>query len=57
MGTEVKILEVAKGLPTDARGTVSLFTERAPCGSCAGVIKQFEEMFPKIKLIVTNGGR
>jgi hypothetical protein len=54
--TEVKLLEdVAKGLPSDARGTISLYTERPPCNSCEGVIQQFQERFPRINLIVTHG--
>jgi hypothetical protein len=54
--SEVKILEdVANGLPSDARGTISLYTERAPCNSCQGVIQQFQERFPGIKVIITHG--
>jgi hypothetical protein len=54
--SEVKLLEdVAKDLPSDARGTISLYTERAPCNSCEGVIQQFRDRFPGINLIVTHG--
>jgi hypothetical protein len=54
--SEVKILEdVAKGLPSDARGAISLYTERAPCNSCQGVIEQFQEHFPWIKVTITHG--
>lgn len=35
-------------------GTIYLITERPPCPSCEGVIKQFREMFPDIKLIVES---
>jgi hypothetical protein len=36
-----------------------LYTERAPCPSCGwpdplGVIQQFEEAFPGVKVIVTS---
>jgi hypothetical protein len=54
--SEVKILEsVAKDLPSDAQGTISLYSERPPCLSCEGVIQQFQERFPGIKMIVTHG--
>ena len=54
--SEVKILEdIAKDLPRDARGCISLFTERKPCYSCADVVTQFREMFPNIELNVTYG--
>ena len=54
--TEVKILEdVARGLSPESKGTISLFTERAPCLSCQGVIKQFQERFPNIKINITSG--
>lgn len=54
--TEVKILEnAAKQLTPDSTGVINIFTERAPCLSCQQVIKQFEDMFPKVKVIVTHG--
>lgn len=56
--SEVKILEeIAKDLPQNASGTISLFTERAACSSCQGVIQQFEKMFPNVKVILTHGSR
>lgn len=36
-----------------ARGTVYLYTERAPCESCKGVIAQFEQMFPMVRVKVS----
>ncbi len=57
--SETKILErVAKDMHPDSRGTISLYTEREPCESCSwssplGVIEQFKEAFPNIKLEVT----
>src|SRR5207302_155168 len=54
--SEVKVLEsVAKDLPSDAKGTLSLYTEREPCLSCQGVIQAFQQRFPGINLIVTHG--
>jgi hypothetical protein len=54
--TEVKILEdIAKDLPSNAKGTISLYTELKPCFSCKGVIEQFETRFPGIKLNITHG--
>ncbi len=34
------------------KGNVYLITERAPCPSCIGVIKQFEKMFPNVTVYV-----
>lgn len=54
--TETKILEhIAKDLPKDAKGTISIYTEKAPCRSCSGVIDQFEKMFPGVKVNVSYG--
>jgi hypothetical protein len=54
--SEVKILEdIAKDLPPDANGTISLYTERPPCLSCQSVIQQFQQRFPGINLNVTHG--
>ncbi|WP_168356190.1 deaminase domain-containing protein [Lysobacter enzymogenes] len=41
----------------DAKGTIRLFSERAVCKSCNGVVKQFKDQFPGIELIVTDGKR
>ena len=52
--TEVKILEeIAEGLSKKSKGKISIYTERAPCFSCQGVIEQFKKRFPDIELIVT----
>src|SRR6267378_913955 len=54
--SEVKLLEtIAKDLPSNAEGTVSLYTERPPCLSCEGVIQAFQQRFPDVNLIVTSG--
>ena len=54
--SEAIILEnLAQRLSPDSAGTIRLFTERAPCKSCRGVIEQFQERFPKIKLITSHG--
>jgi hypothetical protein len=53
--SEVKILEdLARRLPPNAKGTVSIFTERPACASCRGVIQQFQLRFPGVKVIVTH---
>ncbi|MFW2373133.1 MAG: SpvB/TcaC N-terminal domain-containing protein [Gammaproteobacteria bacterium] len=58
--SEVKLLEqVAQRLkhsPTQT-GVVRLFSERKVCASCEGVIEQFKEMFPNIRVLVTHGNR
>ncbi|WBW95947.1 deaminase domain-containing protein [Oceanirhabdus sp. W0125-5] len=51
--TEAKILEeiAAKlGNNPNATGTVELFTKLDPCSSCKGVISQFMDRYPKIKI-------
>jgi hypothetical protein len=56
--SEVKILEDFASKYSDQRdvkGTIYLFTERPPCGSCTDVFQQFREMFPNIKLEVASG--
>jgi len=39
----------------DATGTLTIVSERTYCPSCAGVIQQFNEMFPNINLILIDG--
>jgi hypothetical protein len=36
-------------------GSIDLFTERAPCQSCADVIQQFRQMFPDLEINYTSG--
>ncbi|WP_374058384.1 deaminase domain-containing protein [Bacillus aquiflavi] len=58
--TEAKMLEDiapqlgynAKTVDTSITGNVYLITERAPCASCSDVIKQFEQMFPNVNVVV-----
>lgn len=58
--SEVKILEYLAGeLPQNSSGQISLYTERAPCPSCGwpdplGVIEQFQQAFPGIRVVVTS---
>ncbi len=33
-------------------GVVYLFTERQPCSSCASVLAQFQERFPRVSIVV-----
>ena len=35
------------------RGQLYLYTERKPCESCQGVINQFEQRFPEIKITIS----
>jgi hypothetical protein len=56
LDAERKILEnLAVRFTPESRGIVKLFSERIPCVSCAGVIRQFREIFPHITLVVTYG--
>ena len=41
----------------DIKGELKIVSENSYCISCAGVIKQFNIMFPNIKLIIVNGAK
>lgn len=48
--SEWQILEsIAPRLNSGSRGTINLYTERAPCPSCQSVISQFRDRFPGLK--------
>ena len=61
--TEYKILEkIADNHWSDdpaarsqVTGVIRLYSERIPCDSCADVIRQFQEAFPNIRIIVGWG--
>ncbi|MFZ0548665.1 MAG: deaminase domain-containing protein [Candidatus Promineifilaceae bacterium] len=56
--TEVLILEdIAQSYSYDPlmEGTIRIFTELAPCSSCAEAIKQFEQLFPNVSITVDHG--
>lgn len=54
--SEVKILEyIAKDLDEDATGSIRIYSEREPCGSCEKVIKVFRDKFKKISVHVEYG--
>ncbi len=42
---------------TSITGELKIVSELPFCSSCRGVIKQFNEMFPNVKIIVVNGAR
>lgn len=45
------------GSNTQAKGQVTIFTERAACASCLGVAEQFNKCYPNIKVnIFDNNG-
>lgn len=50
-----------KGVPgqtyPNIKGQIKIVSELDFCSSCRGVIKQFNDMFPEIKLIIINGAR
>lgn len=48
-----KIDEVYDQLTNDV--TLKMYTERPMCNSCEGVLRQFHQRFPKIKLKVVSG--
>lgn len=53
--TEAKILEQIAhelGNVSDIKGEIDLYTDRNPCLSCLGVIKQFKQMYPEIEIRV-----
>lgn len=37
------------------KGEIKIISELPYCDSCTGVIQQFNEMFPNIKLILIDG--
>ena len=53
---EVAVFEnLARKLRPGDKGTIRLFSERPFCESCSGVIQQFEQKFPGIKLVPSTG--
>ncbi|WP_127960429.1 deaminase domain-containing protein [Serratia microhaemolytica] len=58
--SEYKILDNLAdqlGSNTSAKGTVIIFTERPACGSCLGVVEQFQQKYPNIQVnVLDNNG-
>ncbi|MDN0117883.1 deaminase domain-containing protein [Yersinia frederiksenii] len=58
--SEYKILDNLAdqlGNNTSVKGTVTIFTERPACGSCLGVVEQFQQKYPGIKInVLDNNG-
>ncbi len=58
--SEYKILDNLAdqlGSNTSAKGTVTIFTERPACGSCLGVVDQFQKKYPGIQVnVLDNNG-
>ncbi|WP_395303181.1 deaminase domain-containing protein [Pectobacterium polonicum] len=55
--SEYKILDNLAdklGKNTDAKGAVTIFTERAACESCLGVVDQFQKKYPNIKIEILD---
>jgi len=38
-------------------GEIKIISELPYCASCQGIIKQFNEMFPNVKLILVDGAK
>lgn len=56
LDSEVFILEnLARKLTPESVGSFRLVSERTYCDSCDNVIKQFEVMFPNVKIIRASG--
>ncbi|WP_233958490.1 DUF637 domain-containing protein [Pectobacterium versatile] len=58
--SEYKILDNISdklGGNISAKGTVTIFTERPACGSCLGVVEQFQQRYPgvEVKVLDNNG--
>ncbi len=45
------------GVYPNLTGTLTIVSERSYCPSCAGVIQQFNQMFPNVNLILVDGIR
>ncbi|MFE8046462.1 deaminase domain-containing protein [Brenneria goodwinii] len=58
--SEYKILDNLAdklGANTSVKGSVTIFTEKPACGSCLGVIEQFQRKYPSIKVdVLDNNG-
>jgi hypothetical protein len=58
--SEYKILDNLAdqlGNNTSAKGSVTIFTERPACGSCLGVVDQFQKKYPGIQVnVLDNNG-
>ncbi|WP_447874671.1 hemagglutinin repeat-containing protein [Serratia fonticola] len=58
--SEYKILDNLAdqlGNNTSAKGSVTIFTERPACGSCLGVVDQFQKRYPGIQVnVLDNNG-
>ncbi|CAI1015233.1 DUF637 domain-containing protein [Serratia entomophila] len=55
--SEYKILDNLAdklGNNVSAEGSVTIFTERAACDSCLGVVEQFQKKYPRIKVEVLD---
>jgi len=39
----------------DIKGKIKIISELEYCKSCTGIIQQFNEMFPNVKLILIDG--
>jgi hypothetical protein len=48
---------VKDGKYPNVTGELKIVSERAYCPSCQGVIQQFNEMFPNVKLILVDGAK
>jgi filamentous hemagglutinin len=58
LDSEYKILsDLATKLTPSSQGVVNLYSELPVCVSCSGVISQFEQKFPGVKVNVTTGKR
>ena len=58
--SEYKILDNISdklGGNISVKGTVTIFTERPACGSCLGVVEQFQQRYPgiEVKILDNNG--
>ncbi|GAA6154317.1 deaminase domain-containing protein [Pseudoteredinibacter isoporae] len=54
--TEVKILEtLGPQFNSSSSGTIRLLSELEVCGSCSGVIQQFEKAYPGVKVQPETG--
>jgi filamentous hemagglutinin len=58
--SEYKILDNLAdklGNNVTVKGSVTIFTERPACGSCLGVVEQFQQKYPGIKVdVLDNNG-
>lgn len=55
MDSEAKLFEYAADIAKDGKEhTINMLSEKCMCDSCLGVMKQFKEKYPNVKVNVVS---